>query len=303
MSRSFCPHRLDCTRDAERFETVHNKASGRKLSLNYLHYGAEVEVEPGELDNFYLIQFPLRGRALVTNGRHEVDSHEQRAAIINPSLWSRLVWQAGCEKLIVQIDRDALNGLAEGLIGHRLERPVVFSPAIDCKRPEIVEWMRLVRSCLTVAEHEPAHWGLNNRYQEVVEEDLMARFLMCQPSVIYHFLKDRTPSAATTRQLRRARGFMHANLAEPITLSQISEAAGCSIRSLQLAFRDRFNCSPMQYMRDERLRMAHYLLQTEPAGSLVSQIAYDVGFSHLGRFAVAYRKMFGQSPSTTLPRS
>lgn len=303
VSRSFCPHRLEGIGAMRGFDTVHNKASGRALSLNYLRYGAEVRIDPGDLDDFYLIQFPLRGKALVVNGGHEVLSHESQAVVLNPSLRSRLEWQAGCEKLIVQVGRKALQMVAEDLIGHRLERPIVFSPAIDGTRPEVAGWARALRSCMMAAERGADRWGEGNRNQAVLEEQLIARFLICQPSVIQHFFEEGAVQEATCRHVRRARAFIHANLVEPLTLSRISKAAGCSIRALQLAFRNHLGCTPTQYMRDERLRVAHYHLLTAPEGTLVGDIAYDVGFSHLGRFSIDYRRAFGQSPSATLRRS
>lgn len=303
VARSFCSHRLDCTRAAARFESVHNRAVGLGLSLNYLRYGAEVEIEPGELGRFYLIQFPLRGNARVVNGRHEIACDERRAAVLNPSLWSKLTWYAGCEKLIVQIDRDVLHRLAEALIGHRLDRPIVFWPEIDRDGAAVVKWMALLNACVAAAERGPIAWGSGNHHQAVIEEGLIARFLLCQPSVISHFFASGPRPAANTRQLRRAQSFIHDNLAEPITVAQIAQAAGCGIRSLQLAFHDRFKCSPMQYLHRERLNLAHCLLQTAPKDSLVSQIAYDVGFSHPGRFSIAYRQAYGCSPRETLSRS
>jgi transcriptional regulator GlxA family with amidase domain len=75
------------------------------------------------------------------------------------------------------------------------------------------------------------------------------------------------------------------------------------MRSLQLVFRAKLDCSPVQYVRNERLKLAHYLLKTAPDGAQVSQIACDVGLPHLGRFSVAYRHKFGQSPSATLSQA
>lgn len=56
--------------------------------------------------------------------------------------------------------------------------------------------------------------------------------------------------------------------------------------------------SPMQYLRGVRLDRAREDLQ---AGvGTVSDIAYQWGFTNLGRFARAYRERFGELPSDTL---
>jgi AraC-like DNA-binding protein len=44
------------------------------------------------------------------------------------------------------------------------------------------------------------------------------------------------------------------------------------------------------------------LLRGDPRGCKVTNIASDLGFTELGRFAVRYRQMFGETPSQTLQR-
>jgi len=39
-----------------------------------------------------------------------------------------------------------------------------------------------------------------------------------------------------------------------------------------------------------------------PADARVIDIAFDLGFTHLGRMAGAYRQKFGEAPSATLQR-
>ncbi|GLY29565.1 hypothetical protein Kisp02_29300 [Kineosporia sp. NBRC 101731] len=102
--------------------------------------------------------------------------------------------------------------------------------------------------------------------------------------------------------LRRAVTFMHAHSDQPLTITQIAEAAGVSARALQRAFTRHHGCSPMRYLRDIRLEQAHRDLQAaDPSyGDTVTDIARRWGFAHPGRFASAYRRAYDVHPSTTL---
>jgi len=83
----------------------------------------------------------------------------------------------------------------------------------------------------------------------------------------------------------------------------LCEAAGVEQRSLEYAFRDTFDLTPLGFLKLRRLHSArHRLLLAEPADMAVSDIAYHEGFYHLGRFAAAYRSSFGEYPSETLQR-
>jgi AraC-like DNA-binding protein len=64
--------------------------------------------------------------------------------------------------------------------------------------------------------------------------------------------------------------------------------------------------SPHKYAELRRLNLARsMLLKADPRATSVAQVARSHGFSELGRFAVAYRGLFGEPPSATLlrPRS
>lgn len=58
----------------------------------------------------------------------------------------------------------------------------------------------------------------------------------------------------------------------------------------------------MQYLRDMRFEQARRNLLMGASGDCVSRIALDAGFLHLGRFAIEYRRRYGESPSQTLSR-
>lgn len=98
----------------------------------------------------------------------------------------------------------------------------------------------------------------------------------------------------------RAEDFIRANFAQPLTMADIADSAGVSVRRLQIVFRSVAGCTPRSALNLARMEAAHDLLNTTDEDLSVTQIAYDCGFSHLSRFAAAYRARYGQSPSRTL---
>jgi len=81
----------------------------------------------------------------------------------------------------------------------------------------------------------------------------------------------------------------------------LSDIAGVSKRTLQYAFKERFGIPPNVYVRRWKLNSVRRLiLQADPEEVTISQIATNLGFSHLGQFSTDYRKLFAELPSTTL---
>ncbi|MEU1972828.1 AraC family transcriptional regulator [Microbacterium sp. NPDC019599] len=116
-------------------------------------------------------------------------------------------------------------------------------------------------------------------------------------------LEPRTDGGAQRRSLRLAIAFIEAHAHEPITVGDIAIAAGTTTRSLQDAFRRRFDTTPMQFLRRRRLRLAREeLLEGAGSGRTVRSVAQHWGFAHTGRFAQQYLAEFGEHPSQTLRR-
>ena len=74
-----------------------------------------------------------------------------------------------------------------------------------------------------------------------------------------------------------------------------------SVRTLQEGFQRHLGMSPMACVRVVRLRRAHRDLRSaDPSHSTVALIAHRWGFTHLGRFVAAYKRMYGETPLQTL---
>ncbi len=299
VARKFCDHELIPGKTYNNFEVCHNHAQGLSLSLNYLRYGSDVHINPGELSQFYLVQVPLQGFATVRNGCKTVFAKKCTASILNATHETQMTWNHGCEKLLLQIDRSALHAIAENLLGRHLSQSIIFDPELKLLSYGLSRWKKSLIGSVKLAQNGFAFGKSTHKYQSLIEEELITNLLQSQRSSISHFFADEARMISTA-QMNRAKAFILENITDPITLSVIANHAGCCIRSLQLAFKKQFGCSPMQYLQRQRLNHAHYLLQSLPPDSLVSSIAFDVGFSHLGRFSMAYRKVFGHSPRQTL---
>jgi AraC-like DNA-binding protein len=76
---------------------------------------------------------------------------------------------------------------------------------------------------------------------------------------------------------------------------------GASDRTLRLHCMQHLGISPHRYLWLRRMNLARFALTSaDPETRTVTDIATNYGFGELGRFAMAYRRLFGESPSATL---
>jgi AraC family ethanolamine operon transcriptional activator len=117
-------------------------------------------------------------------------------------------------------------------------------------------------------------------------------------------LPDRpTSNVSRARIARKAEEYLRAQLTEPVTIFDLCEFTGTSERTLHLAFLESFGISPKQLLKTLRLNAARRALRHPTSTTTVTSVAMDWGFYHLGRFSIAYRTMFGETPLATLRRA
>ncbi len=89
-----------------------------------------------------------------------------------------------------------------------------------------------------------------------------------------------------------------------LNLSDLCTAIDVPERTLRLCCAEFLGVSPIRYYLLRRLNMARSALRrANPETASVAEIARDHQFIELGRFAVAYRAIFGETPSSTLRRA
>ncbi len=96
--------------------------------------------------------------------------------------------------------------------------------------------------------------------------------------------------------------FLEAHPDTPLYLTEICAAIGVAERTLRAACEEHLGMGPVRYLGLRRMHLVRRALLRADPSRTVTQVATDHGFWELGRFAVAYRALFGESPSATLRR-
>lgn len=252
----------------------------------------------GQLGDYYL-HVPLQGRIEAEIPGHVVDCSPARGVAISPGVEQIVRTQPGTARLSVSIRGDALNRQLAALLGHAPANPLRFDPAV---RLEERHGRSLAGMLRWTALDFDADGGIlaNPLIAGQFEQFVMNWLLLAQPSSYSDALRGRSPAIAP-RDVRRATDFIHANLAQPITLGDLVSVSGVPGRTLLKHFRDVHGVSPMRYLRNLRMeRVREELAAGSPHP--VGAVALCWGFEHAGRFSIEYRNRFGENPSVTLAR-
>lgn len=295
-SQVFCDHRLQLCDGSPALDAQVFYRPLRRLGLGRMSYGAAVDIDPGALQTFYLLQIPLRGHERVACDGRAFDTDRHCASLVSP--WQRLQMrhETDTEKLFLRVDAGALRQLAQR------EWPGEPTPqllnALDWQQPRLhslrrlLEWLFEEASCGQLLD-QPA-------LAEQVERSVMLALL--------HAAADTMPAPPQERIIRpgfvrRAVECIHTRASEPLSVGDIAEAVGVSKRTLYAGFRQYVGDTPLAYLKAARLDGVRAdLLGARERRESVSDIALRWGFFHLGQFAADYRRRFGERPSATLGR-
>jgi AraC-like DNA-binding protein len=172
-------------------------------------------------------------------------------------------------------------------------RPQLLKPPPHVTR----RFTSLVRRFLSAAEYRPQLLGSPVAVDSFRNELLAAAkdlFTRCQHSASRHFVRWHFQTKSTVEL-----AMTHPD--QSLSISDLARQDGVPERTLRTAFQRCYGLSPVEYLRIHRLHQARRLLLGScPDETTVTQIGFGLGFWDLGRFAVAYRQLFGERPSETL---
>jgi len=104
--------------------------------------------------------------------------------------------------------------------------------------------------------------------------------------------------------MRRFRKAVEENPDRVLYIPELAAAIGVSNSTLRTCCQEQLGISPKRYLILRHMHLARRALRdSAPGMTTVTEIATRYGFWELGRFAVEYGSLFGESPSATLRRT
>ncbi|HWC21788.1 MAG TPA: AraC family transcriptional regulator [Flexivirga sp.] len=289
VAAAYFPHDLRVLRADQHARMALRHVSFGPLTVASIGWGADVSVESGH-PGAYAINVPRSGYLEARVDGREISSVDGFATVCPPDTMTRMSrWSKDCTITGVKIDKDLLT---RDVLTLAARNDSDIPAQLDLRTPEGRSWIELVTSLANQALAAPTM--LRNRtVAEHLAHAISAAFVAAAfPD------QDATTTPARPRIVTRVIDAIEADPAASWTAANLAQVAGVGVRRLQRGFQEYVGKSPSQVLLEIRLEHAHRALLADPHAP-VADIAWSAGFTHLGRFAAAYRERFGQTPSRT----
>lgn len=300
MGRVLGPEHLEITGPNSLDARLHT----RRLfdtSISFLTYGTEVVAKTNATDGYFAIHMPLAGRGEVCHHRGPFTATPAAALVVSPNDAVSARWFHGCAKLIIRIERVALEAQLANMLGECVRHPLRFEPEMDVARgggATFANSVRYVAKQLDLSEYIAD----NDLFVQEFERMLMVELLTSQP----HSFSDRlcaVPHPATSRELEHAVSLLESHPERPHSLSNVAAHVAVSTRSLQRGFQVHHHTTFQSLLQGVRLRRVHdELLAAHPDDATVREVLTKWRMPVKGQTYAAYRRRYSETPMATLRR-
>jgi AraC-like DNA-binding protein len=304
-ARAFCrklfygPLQMNPVGDSSGFAFSGDVVMLGPITVGEISYGSDVHLTIAGLDTAYHVLAPLAGTLRSEHRGRVVHADPTRAAVYQPVGDIDLEWPGASCLLSVKVDRAALERELDAALDQRIVSPLLLGASFDLVDGPGRTWTALVRLLHAELRGQDGLAGqprMAARWRDMVVSGLAL--------TVEHPYGDEPAGLQGPRRPRTVKRTLDAMHAEPwrqFTAGDLAAIAGVGVRVLQESFRQHVGVPPLTYLRRLRLDGVHSeLSRADPWQVSVSEVAYRWGFTHLGRFAGAYRDRYGVPPSETL---
>jgi AraC-like DNA-binding protein len=300
VGRKLSAHSLSVAESPAPFAAHLASGDAGPVRLLEIGYDADVCISRGTVDDYVAIVIPLTGWVRVRVADSMVVARPYRTmAIIGNDQPMDIRWPSSARVVMARLDRAALSG-ALGILLPRTgpERLRMASTAISGAEGlalyGAVQMIARTFNDFGSAEAVPA------AQSRLLAQQLLVTTLLTVPHSLSARLHEPPPPAPDAK-VQAALRLVAAEQFADRTVLDLAAELGISLRSLELGFRRELGTTPHEYLRASRLGRVHEeLSRADAERTTVSAIANKWGFANHGRFARAYRELFGESPAQTL---
>jgi AraC-like DNA-binding protein len=269
------------------------------ITIGEVTFQQEMRLNTDDVGTGFFVHLPITGRFESRHRGVDMIVNRTSSAVYQPgagSFFGR--WPVGYRALCVRIDLAAVETALARLIGDRSASGVPFDLVMNTRDGYGRAWAELLFS---VNRQLSVPGGLLDQplVAAPLADAMLNGFVLAAATARMQALS--APVAARPASVRNALDLIESRPQEALTLSLIAQRCEVSPRTLQKAFQQHLGISPMEYLRNVRLRRAHEELRAaDPFDASVASVARRWGFGHLGRFAAAHEAKYGQTPLRTL---
>jgi AraC-like DNA-binding protein len=297
---AFYPHRLSVLGPSNSFGLALRVTQIGPITLGDITYDTDVALNFNEPRATYHVNVPLKGWLKSRHRGQRLTSTPALATSYRPDAEVMVAhWPGGSRHLAVSIDQFAVDRALETLVDGPLDSPIAFNAALPLKAVAAQDWVRLVLmahrqlECPDSLIRNPLVW-------DPLVESLIHGLLLVADHP-YRRVLAAPAGPGRPAAVCDAMDIIEIGPHLPLTTSALAKQCHVSVRALQEGFQRHLGMSPMTYLRVVRLRRANRDLRSaDPSHTTVARIAHRWGFTHLGRFAAAHQRMYGQTPLQAL---
>ena len=266
---------------------------GSSLATEIVHEG-----EYSELVNFSTV---LQGEMALTAPGLSGLGTADRGLVFRPRDKARLLASDQCARTNLFIRVTDLETALEHMLDARLHRPLEFHTEIDwsCGLASSLKW----QLAFLMQEFERPDGLASNAVALASMTDFLVTLALRAAPHNYTDQLTVGPAAAVPAYVRRAEEFMRAHCAEPIRITDIAAAAGCSVRTLSDVFSRFRGRTALAVLQTIRLEKVHAELSLVDGGATVGAVARRYGFTNASRLKAAFQRRFGETPSDVVRRA
>ncbi len=300
LSRLFTEARIDLFSKWLPFSTELNGLELARSTLSFLDLSIGLRAYPIAPMGCHTIQYPLTGGVDFEIDGQIAIADDRYGGMISENQQIKVKVMPGTRLLCFNVKNEVLRNVSTAITGRSNLSDIRFEPQFDLARPQAIS---LVAQLKTFATEINRQGGLAESPAAVASIEHAMMTLMLYG--LKNNLSDEIHKPGRNAGLHKVQlveEYMNSNAEQPIDMQTIAQVTGHSVNSIFRAFQKYRDYTPMQFLRSVRLDRVRERLLLSQTNVSVSNVAIEYGFTHLGRFSLAYKRRYGESPSDTVRR-